>query len=85
MTSSLWKRVYALNPRLLGGCRPVHMAELLDSDQWHVEHREYWTESGSVMRKTPSLAKWELRIPTQSCSRSNGITRMRTPSIATQW
>ena len=44
----------------------------------------YSTESGSAMRRTFRLAKWELRMSVQSCKRSNGTTRMRTPSIVSQ-
>ncbi len=56
MISSLWKRVYALRPRLVGGCRPLHMAALLDSDQWHVEHREIissWGICSEIVVATP--------------------------------
>ena len=37
-----------------------------------------------VMRKAVKVAKCELSIPVQSCSRSNGITRIRMPSICSQ-
>lgn len=34
--SSIWKRAYAFNPRLVGGCRPLRVSTLLGS-AWRVE------------------------------------------------
>jgi len=36
----LWMRLYSLSPALLGGCRPVPLAEYLASEGWQVERRE---------------------------------------------
>ncbi len=35
-----WKSVYALNPRLVGGCRPLRAASLLDPGTWRIEHAQ---------------------------------------------
>ena len=37
---STWKLAYALNPALVGGCRPLRAESLIDSDLWHIEYRE---------------------------------------------
>lgn len=38
IVSSIWKRMYALDPRLVGGCRPLRVSGLLDPDAWKSEH-----------------------------------------------
>jgi ubiquinone/menaquinone biosynthesis C-methylase UbiE len=38
LLSSAWKRIYALNPRLVGGCRPLRVSTLLDLNDWRIEH-----------------------------------------------
>ena len=35
----IWKRIYALSPRLVGGCRPLQVSALLAAKAWKVEHR----------------------------------------------
>lgn len=35
---SLWKCIYTVNPRLVGGCRPLRVVALLDRDDWRIEH-----------------------------------------------
>lgn len=40
LLSLAWKRVYAFNPRLVGGCRPLHITTFLDADAWDVEYNE---------------------------------------------
>ncbi len=37
---STWKRAYALNPALVGGCRPLRAGSLIDSTLWRVEYQE---------------------------------------------
>lgn len=41
-----WERLHALNPRIVGGCRPVDLLELLPADAWHVEHTRVNTALG---------------------------------------
>lgn len=36
--TSVWKRIYTLDPRLVGGCRPLHLTALLDGALWKTEH-----------------------------------------------
>ncbi|MDE2571586.1 MAG: class I SAM-dependent methyltransferase, partial [bacterium] len=38
--STLLKRLHAMNPALLGGCRPLAIGEYLDPRDWRVLHRE---------------------------------------------
>lgn len=38
--SAAWKGVHALNPSLVGGCRPIRVASLLDPHDWRIEHTE---------------------------------------------
>lgn len=38
--SSNWKKIYAFNPRLVGGCRPLRVSALLDASAWRIEHAE---------------------------------------------
>ncbi len=33
-----WRGLYKLSPSLVGGCRPVDMAEHLRTDRWHIVH-----------------------------------------------
>ena len=37
---SAWKRIYAINPRLVGGCRPLRVSALLDTGAWRVEYKQ---------------------------------------------
>lgn len=37
---SAWKGLYALSPRLVGGCKPMQLKQQLEVDAWHVEHVE---------------------------------------------
>lgn len=38
LITAVWKRLYALNPRLVGGCRPLCVSMLLDRTVWNIEH-----------------------------------------------
>ena len=31
-----WKRIFALRPQLLGGCRPINLLDFLSPPSWHV-------------------------------------------------
>jgi hypothetical protein len=35
-----WSGLHALNPHLVGGCRPLRVKEFLDADEWRVKHSE---------------------------------------------
>jgi ubiquinone/menaquinone biosynthesis C-methylase UbiE len=36
LVTRLWQTVWSLNPALLGGCRPLRLGGLLDSEEWGV-------------------------------------------------
>lgn len=36
--TSIWNYVHTLNPRLVGGCRPLRVSTLLDDTVWRIEH-----------------------------------------------
>jgi ubiquinone/menaquinone biosynthesis C-methylase UbiE len=36
--SWLWKRVHALRPGLVGGCRPLNLLDFMDDRDWHLDH-----------------------------------------------
>ena len=36
LVTSLWQALWRLNPALLGGCRPLRLATLFDSDEWAI-------------------------------------------------
>lgn len=44
--SSLWSLVHRLRPALVGGCRPVEVAPLLDGRTWRVLHRSRIVSGG---------------------------------------
>ena len=50
--SSAWKGVHALSPRIVGGCRPIHVESALDRAAWRVVHQEVvvsWGISSEVL------------------------------------
>jgi ubiquinone/menaquinone biosynthesis C-methylase UbiE len=55
MLSSIWKRVYAFNPRLVGGCRPLCVSMLLRA-AWKVALRHVvcsWGISSEIVIASP--------------------------------
>ena len=38
VVTAIWKSIYALNPRLVGGCRPLRISTFLDRAAWKMEH-----------------------------------------------
>ena len=44
--STVWKRLYEINPNLVGGCRPLQRRTWLDERDWSVEHAEVVTSWG---------------------------------------
>lgn len=38
-----WQQLYALRPRLLGGCRPIRLPDLLSATDWAVRHHQTLT------------------------------------------
>lgn len=39
-TSALWTVIHRIRPLLVGGCRPLELADLIPEDQWRLIHRE---------------------------------------------
>ncbi|MGH9561680.1 MAG: class I SAM-dependent methyltransferase [Terracidiphilus sp.] len=39
--STVWTAVYERRPELVGGCRPLHLAKLLDPTKWQIEFIKY--------------------------------------------
>jgi selT/selW/selH-like putative selenoprotein len=37
IVASLWKHIYAVSPRLVGGCRPLRLSSFLEKDAWNIE------------------------------------------------
>lgn len=40
VVTAIWKGVYALDPRLIGGCRPLRLSILLDAAAWKMQHTQ---------------------------------------------
>lgn len=40
IVSAAWKRLYRIDPRLVGGCRPLHVLATLNSAAWKIEHSQ---------------------------------------------
>jgi selT/selW/selH-like putative selenoprotein len=38
IVASVWKRIYAFSPHLVGGCRPLRVSTLLKKHAWNIEH-----------------------------------------------
>ncbi len=41
-----WERIHALSPRLVGGCRPIELLDLLSDTSWRIEHLNAVTALG---------------------------------------
>lgn len=46
LVADLWSRLHAVNPKFVGGCRPIELARLLDSDAWRIVHRAVVCQPG---------------------------------------
>lgn len=46
VVSAIWKRAYAWNPRMVGGCRPLRASTLLDGAAWKIEHAQVVSSCG---------------------------------------
>lgn len=52
LVSAAWRRLYEINPSLVGGCRPLRMRSRLDDRRWSVAHSEVvtsWGVSSEIM------------------------------------
>jgi ubiquinone/menaquinone biosynthesis C-methylase UbiE len=46
VVSRTWSRVHKFNPSLVGGCRPIELADYLDESAWTIEHRQLMSSYG---------------------------------------
>jgi hypothetical protein len=40
LVSAAWEMIHRLNPKLVGGCRPIELRDLLGEDRWRVRHHQ---------------------------------------------
>jgi len=40
LVQSLWSGLYALNPNIVGGCRPINLTRYLQPGMWQMVHNE---------------------------------------------
>lgn len=40
LVSSTWRRVHAVSPRIVGGCRPIDLTEFLSSSLWQIKYAQ---------------------------------------------
>ena len=41
-----WTRIHALEPRLVGGCRPLELRDCLPATRWHIDYAQVITRFG---------------------------------------
>lgn len=46
LVTGIWVRLRALNPRIVGGCRPVNLHDFLPAEAWHIGHARVFTTLG---------------------------------------
>ncbi len=46
LVTSTWKSVYALSPKLLGGCRAIELCDYLPREHWRLRHRNVVSSFG---------------------------------------
>jgi ubiquinone/menaquinone biosynthesis C-methylase UbiE len=44
--TTIWKTVYSLNPKLVGGCRPIMPADYISSESWQIGYRNIFSTLG---------------------------------------
>jgi ubiquinone/menaquinone biosynthesis C-methylase UbiE len=53
MVTWMWKRVYSVRPRLVGGCRPIELLDYLSPGLWLIEYcktvASFWIASEIVI------------------------------------
>jgi len=42
----VWSRLFAINPQLVGGCRPIELCDFVDEPRWRIRHRAQVTPFG---------------------------------------
>jgi ubiquinone/menaquinone biosynthesis C-methylase UbiE len=44
--TTAWKTVYSLNPKLVGGCRPIMLADYISSESWQIGYHNIFSTLG---------------------------------------
>jgi ubiquinone/menaquinone biosynthesis C-methylase UbiE len=60
VVASIWKRLHAFDPRLVGGCRPLRASSFLGSGAWKVEHTHVvcsWGICSEIAIASPSVTR----------------------------
>jgi len=46
LVTRTWTRIHTLEPRLVGGCRPVELCDCLPDTRWHIDYAQVITRFG---------------------------------------
>jgi ubiquinone/menaquinone biosynthesis C-methylase UbiE len=46
LITTVWKAVYRINPRLVGGCRPLELSDYLLSNEWKIKSNQKLSQFG---------------------------------------
>jgi SAM-dependent methyltransferase len=52
ISTTVWRLAYAIQPVIVGGCRPVHLLDFVPTEEWRVVHHETvveWTLASEVL------------------------------------
>ncbi len=58
LVSAGWRRLWQLDARIVGGCRPIDLAPLLIAAGWEIRHRsvvQAWSVSSEIVVASPRL------------------------------
>jgi ubiquinone/menaquinone biosynthesis C-methylase UbiE len=44
--TGVWRTIHHINPKWVGGCRPVELSDFISGDQWKVTHHEKISQFG---------------------------------------
>ncbi|MGH9772441.1 MAG: class I SAM-dependent methyltransferase, partial [Candidatus Acidiferrales bacterium] len=60
VVASVWQRIYAYNPRLVGGCRPLRVSPFLNGHDWQIERANVissWGISSEIVIAAPAKVR----------------------------
>jgi hypothetical protein len=46
VVEGLWMALYAIRPSLVGGCRPIHLSELVTEPTWKIRYDDKFSNYG---------------------------------------
>ena len=46
LLTALWRTLHKVSPRLVGGCRPLRLADWIDSSRWEISAHEHFSPYG---------------------------------------